>query len=74
MATWYRAHLDPQLPILMGARGPGYQCSETAHREPRAAVALPSPGEWWDGTVGSMPGDSELGMPTDDVEAGDDGD
>ena len=74
MATWYRDHLDHQLPILMGARGPFYQCSETAHREPREAAAMPSPGEWWDGTVGSMPGDRELGMPTDDVEAGDDGD
>jgi hypothetical protein len=29
----------------MGARGPFYQCSETAHREPREAAALPLPGE-----------------------------
>ena len=74
IATWYRDHLDHQLPILMGARGPFYQCSETAHREPREAVAMPSPGEWWDGTSGAMPGGSELGMPTDVIGAGDDGD
>jgi len=28
----------------MGARGPFYQCSEAAHREPREAAALPLPG------------------------------
>src|ERR1700730_81530 len=35
IATWYRDHLDHQLPILMGARGPFYQCSENADRRPR---------------------------------------
>ena len=48
IGTWYRDHLDHQLPILMGARGPFYQCSETAHREPHEAAALPAPGDWWD--------------------------
>jgi hypothetical protein len=48
IAAWYRDHLDHQLPILMGARGPFCQCSETAHREPRAAAAIPAPGDWWD--------------------------
>jgi len=48
IATWYRDHLDHQLPILMGARGPFYQCSETTHREPRQAEAAPAPAEWWD--------------------------
>ena len=48
IASWYRDHLDHQLPILMGARGPFYQCSETAHREPREADAVPAPDEWWD--------------------------
>jgi len=43
IGAWYREHLDHQLPILMGARGPFYQCSETAHREPREAGALPVP-------------------------------
>jgi hypothetical protein len=48
IATWYRDYLDHQLPILMGARGPFYQCSETAHREPRETAAVPAPTDWWD--------------------------
>ena len=48
IAAWYRDHLDHQLPILMGARGPFYQCSETAHREPHEAAVIPSPERWWD--------------------------
>ena len=48
ISGWYRDHLDHHLPILMGARGPFYQCTETAHREPREASAIPAPGEWWD--------------------------
>jgi Domain of unknown function (DUF4913) len=48
IATWYRDHLDHQLPILMGPRGPFYQCSETAHREPHQAEAMPAPDDWWD--------------------------
>ncbi len=48
IATWYRDHLDHQLPILMGPRGPFYQCSETTHREPHQAEAAPAPGDWWD--------------------------
>src|ERR1022692_2911284 len=48
IATWYRDHLDHQLPILMGARGPFCQCSETAHRDPREAAATPAPPGWWD--------------------------
>ena len=48
IATWYRDHLDHQLPILMGARGPFYQCSETTHREPRQADVTAAPGDWWD--------------------------
>ncbi len=74
IATWYRDHLDHQLPILMGSRGPFCQCSETAHREPREAIARPSPGEWWDGADGTMPRDSDLGLPVDVIGAGDDGD
>jgi Domain of unknown function (DUF4913) len=58
IATWYRDHLDHQLPILMGARGPFYQCAESAHREPREAIAVPAPGDWWDigDDDGSVPG------------------
>jgi Domain of unknown function (DUF4913) len=48
IATWYRDHLDHQLPILMGPRGPFYQCSETTHREPHQADATPAPDDWWD--------------------------
>ena len=48
IATWYRDHLDHQLPILMGPRGPFCQCSETAHREPRQPIAEPAPEDWWD--------------------------
>ena len=48
IATWYRDHLDHQLPVLMSARGPFYQCSETAHREPRETVTVPAPTDWWD--------------------------
>jgi Domain of unknown function (DUF4913) len=48
IATWYRDHLDHQLPILMGPRGPFYQCSETTHREPHQADATPAPEDWWD--------------------------
>jgi Domain of unknown function (DUF4913) len=59
IATWYRDHLDHQLPILMGARGPFYQCSETTHREPREADAMPAPDEWWD-TSSEPPGLSAL--------------
>jgi len=60
IATWYRDYLDHQLPILMGARGPFYQCSETAHREPRETTAVPAPADWWDSDEdesASPPGD-----------------
>lgn len=79
MATWYHDHLDHQLPILMGARGPFYQCSETAHREPHEAAVMPSSGEWWGGvdeavpTDAVVPGDGGLTTPADVSGAGDDG-
>jgi hypothetical protein len=78
MATWYRDHLDHQLPILMGARGPFYQCSEATHRESHEAAVMPSPDEWWDVTDDVMPGDVVPGdgalAPLADVaRAGDDG-
>ena len=56
IATWYRDHLDHQLPILMGARGPFYQCTETVHRESREAAAIRAPGDWWDTTADDLPG------------------
>jgi hypothetical protein len=62
IATWYRDHLDHQLPILMGARGPFYQCSETTHREPHQADAAPAPWDWWD-TAADDPASSQLPGP-----------
>ena len=47
-ATWYREHLDHQLPIIMGERGPFYQCTEEQHIEPELAPVEPSPPTWWD--------------------------
>ena len=55
IATWYREHLDHQLPVLLGARGPFYQCSEDTHREPHQAAADPAPAGWWHPAAG--PGD-----------------
>ena len=67
IASWYRDHLDHQLPILMGARGPFYQCSETAHREPREAGAVPAPEEWWDtGTELPVPSGLQAADPNAD--------
>jgi hypothetical protein len=48
IATWYREYLDHHLPILLGARGPFYQCSETAHREPHEPAVVEAPDDWWD--------------------------
>ena len=65
MGIWYREHLDHQLPILLGARGPFYQCSEDTHREPHEPAADPAPDGWWD----------EPGMPSDAADdAGSDND
>ena len=77
MATWYREHLDHQLPILMGARGPFYQCSETAHREPHEAITKPAPDDWRDerDPAGTALLDAVLPpVPTDGPGAGDDSD
>jgi hypothetical protein len=41
MGLWYRDHLDHQLPVLLGARGPFYQCSEREHIEPHLARIEP---------------------------------
>ena len=69
IGTWYREHLDHQLPILMGARGPFYQCSETAHREPHEAAALPLPAERQDpgvpGEYITLPGSVPPALVTD---------
>jgi Domain of unknown function (DUF4913) len=64
IAAWYRDHLDHQLPILMGARGPFYQCTETVHRESREAAAIPAPGDWWDTSADDLAG-PQLPSPAD---------
>ncbi|MFD0856323.1 DUF4913 domain-containing protein [Actinomadura adrarensis] len=46
ISLWYRDHLDHQLPILLGARGPFYQCTETEHLEPHQAKLTPVPPGW----------------------------
>jgi len=48
ISAWYRDHLDHHLPVLLGARGPFYQCSEEVHREPHQAEVLTAPDGWWD--------------------------
>jgi hypothetical protein len=50
VGIWYRDHLDHQLPILLGPRGPFYQCTETEHLEPHQATVAPTPPHWWDHT------------------------
>ncbi|QFG22850.1 DUF4913 domain-containing protein [Actinomadura sp. WMMB 499] len=46
MALWYRDHLDHQLPVLLGARGPFYQCTENEHLNPHKARLVPAPFGW----------------------------
>jgi hypothetical protein len=47
IGLWYRDHLDHQLPVLLGARGPFYQCTEQQHLEPHQAITQPVPQDWW---------------------------
>lgn len=47
IGLWYRDHLDAQLPILLGARGPFYQCTEDEHLEPHQARTELPPLRWW---------------------------
>jgi hypothetical protein len=47
MGIWYRDHLDHQLPILMGARGPFYQCTEHEHLDSHQPRTDPVPRGWW---------------------------
>ncbi|SEF78332.1 protein of unknown function [Thermomonospora echinospora] len=48
ISLWYRDHLDHQLPVLLGPRGPFYQCNETEHLEPHQAAVVPVPMEFWE--------------------------
>jgi hypothetical protein len=56
ISAWYRDHLDHHLPILLGTRGPFYQCSESSHRESHQAIATPAPADWWDDIDDADPG------------------
>jgi hypothetical protein len=47
IGLWYRDHLDHQIPQLLGARGPFFQCSEDEHIEPRRLRTDPPPADWW---------------------------
>lgn len=47
IADWYQ-HVDHHLPILMGPRGPFYQCTEDEHIEPHVAKCVPAPRGYWD--------------------------
>lgn len=48
MATWYRDHLDQQLPILLGQSGPFAKCTPDRHTPARALPIEPSPDRYWD--------------------------
>ncbi len=48
MATWYRDHLDPQLPILLGQTGPFARCTPDRHTDPGPLPVLPAPHHYWD--------------------------
>lgn len=48
IGLWYRDHLDHQLPVLLGPRGPFYQCTEAEHIEPHQALTTPVPAGYWE--------------------------
>ncbi|MFG2006165.1 DUF4913 domain-containing protein [Spirillospora sp. NPDC048911] len=68
IGLWHRDHLDHQLPILLGARGPFYQCTEHQHLEPHQAITQPAPPGWWsDGPhsdLANAPMDHNSGKPS----------
>ncbi len=47
MATWYRDHLDSQLGILLGNRGPFALCSLDRHESMKALSVEPAPEGYW---------------------------
>ena len=49
MASWYRDHLDHQLPILTAADGPFAGCDSTRHFHPERDRLPhdPPPADWW---------------------------
>ncbi|TDE22066.1 DUF4913 domain-containing protein [Actinomadura sp. 6K520] len=56
MALWYRDHLDHHIPVLLGPRGPFYQCTENEHLTPHQARTIPVPAGW----LGLDPDDPDL--------------
>jgi hypothetical protein len=48
MATWLTQYLDPQLPQLMGNRGPFARCSDERHESAKPMRTDPPPEGWWD--------------------------
>jgi hypothetical protein len=50
MAVWFRDHLDHQLPILLGSRGPFARCSQQRHEPPPPLPVQATPaGGYWSG-------------------------
>jgi hypothetical protein len=66
MALWYRDHLDHQLPVLLGPRGPFYQCTENEHLTPHEARVVPAPSGWltFDQDVPTPPANDRPTRPT----------
>ena len=46
MATWYSQYLDPQLPVLLGERGPFTRCVENRHEISRPLPTNSAPAGW----------------------------
>lgn len=47
MATWYRDHLDSQLTVLLGNRGPFALCSPDRHESMKALPVEPATEGYW---------------------------
>jgi hypothetical protein len=49
MGTWYRDHLDHQLPVLTAAAGPFAECDPTRHFPPETdrLAHTSAPADWW---------------------------
>ncbi|MFD0690947.1 DUF4913 domain-containing protein [Actinomadura fibrosa] len=60
MALWYRDHLDHQLPVLLGPRGPFYQCTENEHLIPHQARLVPTPSGWLVSGSSASPAEEQL--------------
>lgn len=61
IATWYASYLDPQLPALLGPRGPFYQCTETEHIDGHQAITDAAPPGLWAATPADEPDDASPG-------------